>query len=115
MDNWRDEFESFILQDRQNIDYLADTETQAKQKDIGLINEDNGAGLLIREDSSIECSSDFGLGFKLDPKYKAMLLFAPNLHIFSDNIQTHKALNTIEYINGDYEKALEIVQQNKGW
>lgn len=113
MTSWKSNLENLLLKDQQDIDYLADTNTQAKKEDVGLINEENGAGILIKKDGSIEASSDYGLGFRLDPKYKSMIIMAPNLHIFSDNIEKHAAIPKGKYINNEYEEALRIIQ-NKG-
>lgn len=107
---WQEAFQDYILKDQEDIDYLAETNTTAKVNDVGFINEDTGAGILAKDDGSIELSSDYGLGFKFDPKYKAMLVFAPNIHIFSDNIQTHKSITKGNYINGEYQEVLDILK-----
>lgn len=108
--DWKKEFSDFLLRENENIDYLAETTTQAKTKDVGLINQESGSGIIIGEDGSIECSSDYGIGFRMDPKYKSILISAPNIHIFSDNIQKHAAIVDGEYISNEFKDVLALVQ-----
>lgn len=70
-----------------NMEEVYEESYATKEKDIGLVHPETGAGLLIRRDKKMECFADYGLGFKFDPDTKSLSIYASNIKLHANKIQ----------------------------
>lgn len=110
MENWKDELWELDSMPAEELDELFIKSSEAKRNDIGLINPSNGAGLLIREDQTIEAFADYGLGFRMDPATQSFSIFAPNIKLFYNKKEEISWNETFTYFRGEYSEIKKILE-----
>ena len=91
--DWLDKMVDMMSEQDTPIQLRANYRNVAKQEEVGVINEESGAGFIIDDRGRINISSGNNLGILIDKEKEAMIIAAPNLHIFSENFQHHEGLN----------------------
>ena len=114
MAKWKDYLYEFDQNVDSNINDLDTERTEAKVNDIGIINQSNGVGILARDNGRLEGYADYGLGFRMDPETQSLSIFAPNLRIFSNSVETHDFNKQVTFIKNEYKDALQIIKQKEG-
>lgn len=93
-----------------NVDDIQTQQTEAKSKDVGLVNPTSGAGMLVRENGRIEAFADYGLGFRIDPDTQSLSIFAPNLKLFYQKKSHVDYDQDMHFIKDEYKDALDLVE-----
>lgn len=107
---WKSELAKMDLQEAQDLDTIADANSEAKTNDIGIINPTSGAGILARENGLLEGFADHGLGFRFDPSTQRLLVFAPEVHLFTSKIETHSANETATYFTKEAAMVRDLLK-----
>ncbi|WP_089097198.1 hypothetical protein [Parageobacillus galactosidasius] len=110
MENWKDELWELDSMPTQELDELFIQSAEAKRNDVGLINPSNGAGILIREDQTIEAFADYGLGFRIDPVTQSFSIFAPTIKLFYNKKEEISWDEEFTYFRGEYEEMKDILE-----
>lgn len=109
--SWQEDFMKLQTKEAENIDDMAEVTGQTKDNDVGFVNSITGAGVLSREDGSLEGFSDYGLGFRFDPDHQALMIFAPHIHLFTSSIKQHQQLEDPVYFDGEYKEVLDLLKE----
>lgn len=107
---WKDKLLQMDMEIERNLDDVQIQHTEAKAKDIGLVNPASGAGMLIRDNGRIEAFADYGLGFRFDPDTQSLSVFAPNLKLFYNHKSELKHEDKMTFLKDEYKDALDIIQ-----
>jgi hypothetical protein len=110
MENWKDRLFEMDALPNEEIDDMLVKSSEAKNHDVGLINPHNGAGLLIREDQSIEAFSDYGLGFRIDPVTQSVSIFAPTIKFFCNKKEEFNWNDEFTYLRNEYKDVIDILE-----
>lgn len=110
--SWKQKLTDLDLRPSEDIDFLTETSTEAKENDIGLINSISGSGLLAKENGDLEGYADYGLGFRFSRKKQALMVFAPSIHVFSQNIQKHTDMKANSYLKDELKDVHDLLQLN---
>lgn len=100
--SWKDDLYAYELNESQDLDELAETSTEAKNDDLGIVNPISGTGILARENGVLEGFADYGLGFRFSRDSQSLMVFAPSVHIFSSDIQKHDKVVKNTYLRDEY-------------
>jgi hypothetical protein len=108
--SWKDQLYEIDIRESQDLDDLAEGSTEAKNNDVGFVNPNSGAGVLGRENGTLEGFADYGLGFRFNRDNQSLMVFAPNIHVFSTNIQKHDKVVKTTFLQGEYEDIEKLVR-----
>lgn len=108
---WKEDLYELDLRQPKDLDDLAEESTEAKNNDVGFVNANSGAGILGRENGTLEGFADYGLGFRFNRDSQSLLVFAPNIHVFSSNIQKHDKIVPSTYLKDEYGDIEEILNE----
>lgn len=108
---WKEDLYKLDLHEAEDLDDLASQSTEAKTNDVGFVNPNSGAGILGREDGSLEGYADYGLGFRFSRDSQSLMVFAPAVHIFSGSIQKHDKVIRNTYLKGEYEEVEALLKE----
>ncbi len=108
---WKEDLYELDMREPQDLDDLADKAGEAKSNDIGFINPTSGAGIIARENGTLEGFADYGLGFRFSRDSQSLMVFAPSVHIFSSDIQKHDRIIRNTYLRDEYGDIEEILQE----
>jgi hypothetical protein len=100
--SWKDDLFSLNMLQSEDLDELAESSTEAKNDDIGMVNSVSGAGILARENGTLEGFADYGLGFRFSRDSQALMVFAPSIHLFTQDIQKHDKVVRNTYLRDEY-------------
>ncbi len=114
MKEWMERLESLMLDPAQNIDEMVEQSTQAKSKDIGMINDVSGAGIMAKETGVLEGFSYYNLGFRFDPKTMSLSFYAPNVQFFTSNFQVIDGDREFNALNEEFEEILTKIGGGAG-
>jgi hypothetical protein len=109
---WKDDLNEYNLSDDSNLDDAALADQAPGNKDIGLINQANGAGFLIRKDQTMQGFSDYGLGFSFDPRTKSLSVYAQTINLYTQKINKSSTQN-LTFFQGDYKDVMDMVEQKE--
>ncbi|CDQ41804.1 hypothetical protein [Virgibacillus salexigens] len=112
MSSWKEKLLNMDMELENNVDNLFIQSTEAKGKDIGLINPTSGTGVLAREDGRVEAFADYGLGFRMDPKTQSFSIFAPNLKMFYQKKEEISYNQKLNFIQGEYKTVLDKLTED---
>jgi hypothetical protein len=101
--SWKEELYKYELNESQDLDKMANASTELQDDDIGVLNPTSGAGIVAKKDGTLEAFADYGLGFRFSPQSQSLSIFAPNVHVFSTNIQKHDQVTTKTYLKDEYQ------------
>lgn len=93
------------------IDDVLEHQRHSGSEDVGLINPNVGAGIMVRENGKIEAFSDYGLGFSFDPETQSLNVFAPNINIFHQNIEKANYNHHLTFFKNEYEEARKKLEE----
>lgn len=111
--SWKDALYKLDIEETDDLDALSESSTEAKPDDIGMVNTVSGAGILARESGTLEGFADYGLGFRFSRDSQSLLVFAPNIHLFSMNIEKHDALIKTTFLKDEYKDIENLLQEVK--
>lgn len=109
--SWKDDLYELDMTEAQDLDELSEQSTESKPNDVGFINPNSGAGILGRENGTLEGFADYGLGFRFSRDSQSLLVFAPSIHVFSNDIQKHDKVIRNTYLKDEYGDIEEILQE----
>jgi hypothetical protein len=111
MEAWVKNLNDLMLTEDENIDEMYASSTKAQGEDIGFINKKSGAGILARESGVLEGFAYYNLGFRFDPKYMTLSLFAPTIQLFCQNFKVydHADESQFEALNKEYQEVLDMI------
>lgn len=107
---WKKELFQLDMHQSKDLDYAAETITEAKNDDVGIVNSKSGAGILARENGILEGFADYGLGFRFNRNTQSLMVFAPNIHVFSPSIQKHEKITKNSYFQDEYQDILQVLE-----
>lgn len=110
--SWKQKLTNLDLRVTEDIDFLTETATEAKENDVGVINSISGAGILARENGDLEGYADYGLGFRFSRKKQALMVFAPSVHVFTQNLQKHTDMKPNSYLKDELKDVHDLLQLN---
>ncbi len=84
---WYQKIERLKRHRGQNVDETMDQTELIKRNEVGIIHPVNQAGIVIRDNGTIQCFSDFGLGFQIDQKQKTMSLYGAKIMLFCEEFK----------------------------
>lgn len=108
---WKEDLYDLDIIAAEDLDVIAETSTEAKNDDIGFVNSKSGAGILARENGTLEGFADYGLGFRFSRDSQSLMVFAPSVHIFSQDIQKHDKVVTTTYLRDEYSDIENILSE----
>jgi|GEM_PF-3311239 len=111
--SWKEDLYELDLYESLDLDVIADQSTEAKENDIGMINPISGAGILARENGTLEGFADYGLGFRFSRDSQSLLIFAPNIHVFSLHIEKHDKIIRNTYLKDEYGDIENLLNEIK--
>lgn len=106
--DWRERFMEEIYQNEEDIDMLLAEDKNIEPEEAAMINTTSGAGIVARNDGSLQGFADYGLGFRFDKETQTLMVVAPNIHIISKNFQKHETIETKDFKEGNF---LEIMKE----
>jgi hypothetical protein len=109
--SWKDDLYELDTYEPDDLDTLSETSTEAKADDVGMINPVSGAGILARENGTLEGFADYGLGFRFSRDSQSLMIFAPSIHIFSSNIEKHDRIVRNTYLRDEYGDIEDILKE----
>lgn len=108
--SWKSTLTEHDMRISEDLDFLADHSTRSKEDDIGLINPKSGAGILARENGTLEGYADYGLGFRFSKEKQALLVFAPSIHVFTKEIHKYDSIEKQTYLRDEYADVVELLK-----
>ena len=96
-----------------NIDEMMKQKEYIKRDEVGIIHSKNGAGLVVKDDGSIQCFSDYGLGFEINKKTKSIHLYASKMKIFCDEWKIIDDSNGIEASDEVWREIEEVRKEEE--
>ena len=108
---WYKKIESLKHYKGENIDDMMEQMEYAKKDEVGLIHEKNGSGMMVRDDGSVQCFSDYGLGFEIDKKRKTISFYASEIKLFCEEM---KWIDSEKEIDLQDEEWIEIQKIGRG-
>ncbi|ECP9029742.1 hypothetical protein FU976_07970 [Campylobacter jejuni] len=108
---WKEDLYDLDLMQAEDLDDLADVSTESKNDDIGFVNPTSGSGILARENGTLEGFADYGLGFRFSKDSQSLMVFAPSVHIFSQDIQKHDKVVKNTYLRDEYSDIESILSE----
>lgn len=109
--SWKDDLYDLDMRESEDLDVIANADTEAKTDDIGFINPTSGAGILARENGVLEGFSDYGLGFRFSSYSQSLSVFAPNIHLFTLGVQKHNTVVRNTFLKDEYGDIDHILQE----
>jgi hypothetical protein len=110
MEGWKDRLFEMDSLPNDEIDEMLIKSSEAKKNDVGIINPNNGAGMLIREDQTIEAFADYGLGFRIDPVTQSFSIFAPTIKFFCNKKEEFNWNEHFTYLRDEYKDVIDILE-----
>ena len=109
---WKEDLYKLDLHEAEDLDDLADQSSVAKTNDVGFVNPNSGAGILGRENGTLEGFADYGLGFRFSRDSQSLMVFAPSVHIFSHAVEKHDKVIRNTYLKDEYGEIDQILNED---
>jgi len=111
MAEWKDKLIDIDMGVEHNIDDVYEMSKETKMEDVGMVNPNNGAGMLVRDSGKIEAFSDYALGFVMDPETQSFSIYAPNLKMFFNKKEEIKFNQDMSILKNEYDDVLKIIKE----
>lgn len=112
--SWKDDLYLLDTRETEDLDVLADTSTEVKKEDIGMVNTTSGVGIVASHSGNLEGFADYGLGFRFSRDTQSLAIFASSIHLFSLEIEKHDTVVRNTYLKDEYGDINSILQEVKG-
>lgn len=109
--SWKDDLYELDMHEAEDLDELAEQSTEAKDQDVGFVNPRSGAGILGRDNGTLEGFADYGLGFRFSRDSQSLMVFAPSIHLFSHSVEKHDKVIRNTYLKDEYGDIEAILQE----